>query len=150
MDKFATPAEPAGPGIILLGVVIGAILGRVLLCVAVNVAADCERQTIEQEVRDGVAKGQAEEEARGRAVMSRHRMPIAAAMLLLIELGFAVVVGGGIGGVLAAKWGGVLAAKWKRRSAQQEEESSVAWRLVGYEHSPDPPSAGSISGPRVE
>jgi hypothetical protein len=138
-------AEPfrtgSGSGIIALGVVIGAILGGVLLCVTMNMAADWEQQAIEQEVCDGVAKGQAEEEARELAVMSRHRMPIAAAMGFFMELAVAVVVGGGIGGVLAAKW--------EKRSSQQEE-SFVAWRVVGYEHSPDPPPAGSTTGPLLE
>ena len=104
MDSVTTPAQPGGCGIILIGIAIGAILGGVLLCKAVEMAADWEQQAIEQEVRNGVVKGQAEEEARELAVMSRHRMPFAAAMGFFMELGVAVVVGGGTGGVLAAIW----------------------------------------------
>ena len=137
MGRFTPPAQSGGRGTIVLGVIVGAILGGVLLCVAVDVAAGWEQQSIERETRDGVASGQTEEEAHLQAIMRHPRNPITATM----ELGVAVVFGGGIGGFLAAKW--------SRRSAEQEE-SSVAWRVVGYQHSPDPLTAGSTAAPPVE
>jgi hypothetical protein len=138
-DAGGPSQETAGCGIILLGVVVGAILGGVLLCVAVQAAWDREKQAMDQEIRERLANG--EDDAERQVIMEHKTMPIAVAMGFFMELGVAAVVGGGIGGVLAAQW--------KRRSAQQEE-SSVACRVVRYEHSPDPPPAGSTSGPRVE
>ena len=119
-----------GCGIILIGIVIGAVLGGVLLWVAVDVAWDRERQAMEQEIRERLANG--ENDAERQVVMEHKTMPIAVVIRFFFQLGVAAVVGGGVGGVLAAKW--------KRRFAQQEA-SSVAWREVGYEHSPDSDTA---------
>lgn len=102
MDNFTAPAQPRGWRIILMGIVIGAILGGVLLWVAVDVAWVREQRAMEREIRESLAN---EEDDAGRQAIIKHKaMPIAAAMGFFKEFGGAVVLGGGIGGVLAAKW----------------------------------------------
>jgi hypothetical protein len=101
------PSQPGGGcGIVLLGVLIGAILGGAVLCFVVDLALDREQQAMKREIQTRIANGEKAEDAKTYVIMSHKRMPIAAAIGFFMELGVAAVVGGGIGGVLAAAWHG--------------------------------------------